>query len=148
MNITPDVTSAQPQIIQAQPCNTQAKPSLIHLMLSRITGMFAVRPVMNNLIALGLASLVLYYLFFEVSDSGFLHYQSYFCVGIQLFAALQIIKSGTRSLLLPFSALILGGIAAHTLEHHQTLLYANKAFYDHLMIVGMIGLAASILTID
>ena len=118
------------------------------LLFSRIRGMFSLRPIIGNIIALLISMVALYYIFHEVDMAGFGEYKNYFAIGIQIFAAIQIIKSATRGLLLPFLALIVGGTIAHTLGAHQTLLHFNKAFYEHLMIVGIIGLGVAVLSID
>lgn len=120
----------------------------IEMFLERIKGMFSVRPILGNIIALLLSGIALFYIFKEVNLAGFAKYQWYFAIGIQIFAAIQIIKSGTRALLLPVLALVLGGLAAHSLSGNQTLFHFNQLFYQHLMIVGIIGLGVSILSID
>ncbi len=129
----------------------KAKRSTYHffdLLFERIRDMFSLRPIIGNIIALLIAGVALFYIFREVNMAGFKDYQSYFAIGIQLFAAVQIIKSATRSLLLPFVALVLGGAVAHNIGHHQTLLHFNQQFYQHLMIVGIIGLGVAVLSID
>ena len=79
---------------------------------------------------------------------GFMKYQGYFAIGIQLFAAIQIMKSATRSLILPFLALIVGGTVAHQLPAGHALLHFARPFYQHLMIVGIIGIGIAVLAID
>jgi len=118
------------------------------LLFGRIRGMFALSPIIGNIIALLIAGIVLFTIFNEVDAAGFKGYQSYFVIGIQLFAAIQIIKSATRGLLLPFLALIVGGVMAHGLGGEQTFLHLGKAFYEHLMIVGILGLGVAVLSID
>lgn len=126
----------------------RANPRFFELLFDRLRGMLSIRPVIGNVIALLIAGLLFYYLFHEIGEKWFLAYQRYFSIGIQLFAAIQIIKSGTRSLILPFLALVIGGIASHSLHVDQTLFHFSKSFYEHLMIVGIIGLAMSVLSID
>lgn len=118
------------------------------LLFGRIRGMFSLRPIIGNIIALLIAGIALFYIFNEIDMAGFGKYQSYFAIGIQIFAAIQIIKSATRGLLLPFLALIVGGTIAHSLGADQTLLHFNKTFYEHLMITGIIGLGVAVLSID
>lgn len=120
----------------------------VELLLERIRGMFALRPVIGNIIALMLSVLIFYYIFHEVGGKWFEQYGQYFTIGIQFFAGLQIIKSGTRSLILPFLALIIGGMVSHGLSGDQTVFHFGKSFYEHLTIVGIIGLGVSILAID
>ncbi len=118
------------------------------LFIERIKNMFSFRPIIGNVIALLLSMVALYYIFHEVDMAGFGKYRSYFAIGIQIFAAIQIIKSATRSLLLPILAMIVGGSIAHSIGAHELLLHFDKAFYEHLMITGIIGLGVAILTID
>ncbi len=118
------------------------------VLFDRLQQMFALRPIIGNVIALLMAGVVLYYIFHEVSLAGFGKYQAYFGWGIQLFAAIQIIKSGTRSLLLPFLAMVIGASVSQHLGGHETLLNFGRDFYQHLAIVGIIGLGVAILTID
>ena len=120
----------------------------VDLIFSRLGRMFAVRPIIGNLIAIGLAFFALFYIYHQIDLSGFGAYHKYFGLGIQLFAAIQIIKSGTRSLILPVLSTVFGTIAAHTIPHHHLLFGYNAQFFNHLAIVGIIGIAASILSID
>ena len=120
----------------------------IELLFGRVKGMFSVRPLIGNIIALLIAGIALFYIFNEVNIAGFKAYQNYFAIGIQLFAALQIIKSATRGLLLPFLALVVGGSVAHSLGADQTLLHFNRNFYEHVMLTGIIGLGVAVLAID
>lgn len=122
--------------------------SLVELFIERIRGMFSIKPIIGHIIAILLAGIVLFYIFNEVDAKWFVKYQAYFGIGVQFAAALAIIKSATRSLILPFAALFLGGMAAHTLHGHETLFHFGQAFYEHLMIVGIVGAAISIATID
>lgn len=74
------------------------------LLFNRIRDMFSLRPIIGNIIALMIAGVALFYIYREVDMAGFKDYQGYFAIGIQIFAAIQIIKSATRGLLLPFLA--------------------------------------------
>ena len=122
------------------------KSHFFELLLERLHSMFSVRPIIGNIIALLIASVALYYIFdeTEMSQSS----QGFFAAAIEIFAAIQIIKSATRGLLLPFLALLIGCSIAHMLTAHQTFLHFNKIFYEHLMVVGIIGLGVAVLCID
>ena len=126
----------------------RTKHHFFDLLFERVRGMFSLRPIVGNIIALLIAGVALFYIYNEMNMAGFEKYQGYFAIGIQIFAAIQIIKSATRGLLLPFLALIVGGSIAHSLGADQTLLHFNKAFYEHLMITGIIGLGVAVLSID
>lgn len=132
-------------------CALKTKRSHTHwieLLFDRVKGMFSVPPILGNIIALLIAMVAMFYIFNEVNAAGFQKYQSYFALGIQLFAALQIIKSATRGLLLPCLALLIGASVSHSLGAHQTLLHFNKDFYEYLMITGIIGSGVAVLSID
>jgi len=118
------------------------------LLFDRIRSMFSLRQIIGNIIALLIAGVALFYIFHEANMAGFEKYQNYFAIGIQVFAAIQIIKSATRGLLLPFLALVVGASVARSLGADQTLLHFNKTFYQHLMITGIIGLGVAVLSID
>ncbi len=122
--------------------------NIFDLIFHRLGTMFALRPVIGNMISLVLTLTVLFYIFNYLDGTMYAKYKNYFAVGIQLTAALQIIKSGTRSLILPFLALVIGAMVSQTLGDNQSLLHFNKLFYQHLMVVGMIGLGVSIMSID
>lgn len=124
------------------------KQHFFNLMLDRLQGMFSLRPIMGNIIALMMSGIALFYIFNKVEMAGFQDYENYFGLGIQITAALQIIKSATRGLLLPVLALLIGGSAAHTLGAHDTLLHFNKTFFQYLMLTGIVGLGVAVLTID
>lgn len=122
--------------------------SFITVLMRRLISMMSVQPIIGNIIAIGLAIVALHYIYHEVDLAGFHKYCHYFGIGIQVFAGLQVIKSGARSLLLPLLAMIGGGMIAHTLGAHETLFTFNKTFYEYVMITGVIGLGFSILSID
>ncbi|GEM_PF-1417471 len=122
------------------------KPRFIDLFIDRLRGMFSVRPIMGNIIALLVAFIALYYIYDELGVSRAT--KDFLAIGIEIFSAIQIIKSGTRGLLLPFLALIIGGVGAHMLSHSQMLFHFGHNFYEHLMVVGIIGLGVSVLSID
>lgn len=125
-----------------------ARPHLIDMILSRLKTMFSLRPVVGNIIGLMVASLALYYIFHEFQHVGLGKLERYAGIGIQIFAAIQIIKSGARSLALPVLAAVIGTSVYHSLGAHEYLLHFPKAFYQYLMVVGVIGMGISVLSID
>lgn len=122
------------------------KPRFIDLFIDRLRGMFSVRPIMGNIIALLIAFIALYYIYDELGISRAT--KDFLAIGIEIFSAIQVIKSGTRGLLLPFLALIIGGVGAHILSHSPMLFHFGHTFYEQLMVVGIIGLGISVLSID
>lgn len=127
---------------------TQHKQHLISLLINKIRGMFSVRPIIGNIIALMLAGFVLYYIYHQVDASWFTKYQHYFAIAIMIFAAIQVIRSGANSLILPFLAMVMGGVISHSLGQHQLLFTFGKSFYTYMMVVGIIGLGIAVLSIE
>lgn len=121
-------------------------PRFVELFIDRLRDMFSVRPIMGNIIALLIAFIALYYIYDELGVSRAT--KDFLAIGIEIFSAIQIIKSGTRGLLLPFLALIIGGTGTHMLSHSPMLFHFGHAFYERLMVVGIIGLGVSVLSID
>ena len=121
---------------------------LIEKIIKRVTHMLSPRPVVSNLIAIGLAFIALHFLRHEVTLAGFGKYQNYIGTGLLIFAALQVIKSSTRSLFIPVVTMIAGAIISHTLPHSEHFLGYTAKFYQYVMITGIIGLGISVLTID
>jgi len=124
------------------------KPHVIELVLGRLGLMLGVRPVIGNMIAIGVALAALVVLQHEVILHGFAKYQHYIGIGLLAFAGLKIIKSATRSLLLPLVATAAGAVVSHSLGHHHLLFGYGVTFYQYVMIVGIIGLGISVLSID
>jgi len=122
--------------------------NLTELAITRLGKMLSPRPIIGNLIAIGLAFFALIFLQKEILLKEFGQYQHYIGTGLLLFAALQIVKSSTRSLFLPTLATIVGAIISHSLHHHETFLTYNTNFYQYVMITGIIGIGISVFTID
>ena len=118
----------------------------IDIIIDRLVAMFSLRPIVGNLIAIGLIGFALYYIRHEIDLIGFKQYSKYFGIGLEIAAAVQIIRSGMRSLALPVASLIIGGAIAHTMN--APVFGFNKVFFEQLMIVGVIGCAVSALSIS
>lgn len=121
---------------------------LIELIQTRIIRMLSPRPIIGNLIGIGVTLLALFFLQHEVTLHHFGQYRHYIGVGLLVFAGLQIIKSSSRSLILPLLAMVIGAMVSHTLTPHQTLFTYGATFYQYVMIVGIIGLGIAAITID
>lgn len=121
---------------------------LIELLQTRFIRMLSPRPIIGNLIAIGIMLVALFFLQHEVTLHHFEKYRHYIGVSLLCFAGLQIIKSSSRSLILPLLAMVIGAMISHTLTPHETLLSYGTTFYQYVMIVGIIGLGISAITID
>jgi hypothetical protein len=123
-------------------------PVFIEQILSRLRNMFSPKPIMGNIIALGLVIFSKAMLNNQLILQGFGKYQQYIGIGLLTVGALQIIKSGARSLLLPVGAIFIGAIVSHQLAEGQTLFTYGADFYQYLMIAGIVGVGVSVLTIS
>lgn len=121
---------------------------LIERIILRITQMLSPRPVVGNIIAIGLAMVALHFLRHEITLEGFGKYQNYIGIGLLIFGATQVVKSGTRSLFIPMVTMIAGAVISHTLPGGEHFLGYTAKFYQYVMITGIIGLGISVLTID
>tara|TARA_B100001996_G_scaffold247927_1_gene192097 strand:+ start:225 stop:800 length:576 start_codon:yes stop_codon:yes gene_type:complete len=124
------------------------RSAFTELVIARIISMISLRPVIGNLIAIGLVMLALVFLHQGLMLSHLARYQHYMGVGLMLFAGLQIIKSGTRSICLPLISMILGAMISHQLKSDELLFTYGRTFYQYVMMTGIAGVAISVLTID
>ena len=67
---------------------------------------------------------------------------------IEIAAAVQILKSASRSIVLPLAATAIGAVISHQLTGNHLLLNHPAAFFQAMMIVGLIGIAISVFSID
>ncbi len=118
------------------------------LVINRVRDMASLRPIVGNVIAIGLAVFALYYINTQVQGAVLEEYQSYLGTGVCIIAGLQILKSATRSILLPIVALMIGSSVAHTLGVGELLLGHDITFYQCVMGVGIVGVGLSVLSID
>ena len=103
---------------------------LFDVIFERVRGMLSVRPIVGNIIAIGLVIFALFYIQNEIAGTAIEKYQLYLTRGMCIFAGLQIIKSATRSLLLPIITLIVGNSIAHSLGPNELLMGFDATFYQ------------------
>ncbi len=122
--------------------------TLLELVMGRLVMMLTSRPVIGNIVGLGIALFAYVTLSTELTLRHAGQFAHYLGIGILIFGGLQIIKSSTRSLLLPLAATLVGVIVTNTLHHGQTLFHFHSTFYQYVMAVGLIGLALAVFHID
>ncbi|HDS3856730.1 TPA: hypothetical protein QH041_003098 [Legionella pneumophila] len=124
------------------------KQTISDLIIARFIKMCALRPVIGNLIAVTLALVAI------ASLHAFLHnpelnslktYLSYF---IELAAGIQVLKSASRSLVLPLCATIIGVIISSQLTGNHLFLKHTSEFYQAVLVTGLVGIAISVFSID
>lgn len=132
-----------------QVLKSKHKPrTFFDLLYQRIIHMLSPKPIIGNFIALGLAFVALYLVMNKV-DIKFVHEHPHLFVnGILIAAGANIIKSASRSILLPLAAMLLGFFISSSLGAHETLFTFGKTFYESVMLVGIVGAVIAIFNID
>lgn len=122
--------------------------SFSELMIGRIIKMCNVRPIIGNLIALGLSFVGLVFLINFLTDPELKSLSAGLTYFIEFAAAVQILKSASRSIVLPLTTTAIGAVISHHLTGNHLLLNHPVAFFQTMMIVGLIGIAISVFSID
>lgn len=97
------------------------------------------RPVIRNLVAIFVLMACVFCLL------NFLHIKQiegkiiYFCYFIEIAVGIQILKSATRSLLIPVCATVIGAVVANTMPEGSLFLMHHQLFYQILMVTGLAG---------
>lgn len=128
--------------------NKNKKQTFSDIFISRFMKMCSIRPITGNLIAITLAIIALCSLNVFLNNPELKTLKLGLGYFIEFAAGIQILKSASRSLLLPIIATIVGAIVANQLTGHQVFLQHPADFYEVLMITGLIGIAISIFSID
>tara|TARA_B110000879_G_scaffold186744_1_gene248126 strand:+ start:1562 stop:2392 length:831 start_codon:yes stop_codon:yes gene_type:complete len=124
------------------------KQYMIDLVMNGFLSMMSPRPVARNLLAVGLIFFSVFCLlnFLHIKQiDNFKIYCAYF---IEIAAAIQILKSSTRSLFIPIIATLFGAVASNIIGEGQMLMMHHQLFFQALMVTGIIGIAVSVFTID
>jgi hypothetical protein len=126
----------------------RGKESFSELFIARIIKMFNARPIIGNLIAVGLAFVGLMSMNKYMTNPDLVIMKLYIGRFMMIAGAAQILKSASRSLLLPLIATIGGGIIANQLSGNQMMFGQPLWFYQGVLITGLIGIAISVFSID
>lgn len=117
-------------------------------MIGRIIKMCSVRPIIGNLIALGLSFVGLVFLINFLNDPELKSLSTGLTYFIEFAAAVQILKSARRSIVLPLAVTAIGAVISHQLTGNHLLLNHPATFFQTMMVVGLIGIAISVFSID
>jgi hypothetical protein len=117
-------------------------------LFSTLRLMSAFDPIIPNLIAVGLCALALTLLSFPGLVPNMGKYHAYLCYAIDAVAVCQVIKSATKSLLLPLMVIIVASLGL-------TLGYLFAPFaavipllvFKKLMLMGVVGVGVSAFTV-
>jgi hypothetical protein len=122
--------------------------SFYELIIARAIKMSSIRPIAGNIVALGLAVIGLVFLFHYLNNPEIKTLKTYLAYFIELAGAIQILKSASRSILLPLLATIIGAAISNQLTGHHQFLSQSGVFYQAMMVTGLIGIAISVFSID
>ena len=126
----------------------RGKESFSELFIARIIKMFNARPVIGNLIAIGLAIIGIACLYKYMNNPELKTLKGYLAHLIEIAGAVQVLKSASRSILLPLVATAMGGIISNQLTGTQLLFNQPSLFFQAMLITGLVGIAISVFSID
>lgn len=122
------------------------------LIVSGFMKMMSPRPVARNILAIALIAVSVFILLHFLNIKQLEHYKQlgniklYLVNFIEIAAAVQILKSSTRSM--PVVATLAGALISNSMTDAQLVLMHPQLFYQILMCVGILGVTISAFTID
>ena len=122
--------------------------SFSEIFVSRTLKMCNVRSVIGNMIAISLAVVGLLFLYDCLNNPELKTLKIYLAYFIEIAAAVQILKSASRSIVLPLAATVIGAIVSNQLTGHQLFLNQPSLFFQAMMVTGLVGIAISVFSID
>jgi hypothetical protein len=126
----------------------RSKESFFDLVFGRILRMFNARPIIGNIIGIGLAFVGLMSMNKYLNNPELVLVKMYLGRFLMISGIVQILKSATRSLLLPLVATAVGGTIANQLTGNHLMFGQPSWFYQGVLITGLIGIAISVFSID
>jgi uncharacterized membrane protein YeaQ/YmgE (transglycosylase-associated protein family) len=124
------------------------KKTFSEIVIARLIKMCSVRPIIGNLIAVGLAMVSIFSMHSFLNNPDLNSLKIYLSYFIELAAGIQILKSASRSLILPIFATLIGAIIANKLTGNHLFLKHSAEFYQAVLVTGLIGVAISVFSID
>lgn len=118
------------------------------LFINRILKMCNVRPIVGNIIALSLAIVGVLFLQKGLNNPDLGSLKMGLAYLLEGAAAVQIIKSASRSIVLPIMATVIGVTIANQLTGNHLFLNHPSEFFQGMMITGLVGIAISVFSID
>jgi len=130
----------------------KGKDNFINLFIARVQHMCSPRPAVGNFIALGIILAVIFLLrsgvVTHIGSYDVSKYLPYLGYGALIAGALQIIKSATRTLLIPLLALVIGGLITVSMGQNDIVMTFGNEIYQGMFICGIIGLIIASFSID
>ena len=131
---------------------SRGKKGFVNLVLDRLGHMLSPRPITGNFIALGIIVAVLITvranLITHIGEYDITKYLPYIGNFALLGGAIQIIKSSTRSLIIPLVATVAGVMIATSMSPTDLVFSFSQAVYQGMFVVGLIGLILGAFSID
>ncbi|MBK2046062.1 hypothetical protein IB644_05810 [Allofrancisella guangzhouensis] len=131
---------------------SKGKKSFINSLFDRLTHMLSPRPVTGNFISLGIITVVLIFsrsnIITNIGGNDITEYLPYIGYFALVVGGLQIIKSSTRSLLIPVLATVIGGVFATSMNPDTLVFTLHQVVYQAMFITGLLGLTIGAFTID
>lgn len=121
---------------------------IIKKLFRMISTMLAIEPVLINIIAIGMAMAVLVLLNHPTLFPKLGKYHLYFINSIYILILIQTIKSSVKSSFIPFLALIAAALGYAILSLNPNLQVINVEVLQKLMLLGVIGVATTIFSIN
>lgn len=121
--------------------------SRFYKLVRMVRAMLAFEPVMANIIAISLGLVVLLLLNYPILFPKLGKYHLYLTYAIYALITMQIIRSASKSLLIPFMAMAIAGVGYLILFINPGWHFFSSAILKHLMLLGVIGVATGIFVI-
>lgn len=128
------------------------KKHFINILFERVGHMLSPRSATGNFIALGIIIAVLVVLRANIVTqingydiSKYIPYISYLAL---VAGVLQILKSSTRSLIIPLIATVIGGFIATSMNAQDLVFTFGQSIYQGMFIAGLVGLIFGAFAID
>jgi len=125
-----------------------SNPTFSELIIGRIIKMCNVRPIVGNFIALGLSVIGLVFIFNFLTSPDLKSLMVGLTYFIEIAAAVQILKSASRSIVLPLAATAIGAVVSNQITGSHLFLNHSAEFFQAMMIVGLVGIGISVFAID
>jgi hypothetical protein len=130
----------------------KGKDNFMNTLIRRLQHMCSPRPAIGNFIALGIIVAALCFtrggFITHIGEYDVSKYLPYLGYGALISGALQIIKSATRTLLIPLLAIIIGGLIIAGMGQNDVVMAFDKWVYQGMFISGIMGLIIASFSID
>ena len=128
--------------------NKNAKNTLSSIIIDRVIRMCAIRPITGNLIAIAISVVAIITMNHYLLEKDLKTMVTLLTYLAEAAIGVQILKSASRSLVLPMAALIFSITALSHIEKNQILFHHPVLFFQIALMVSIVGLTISSFSID